>query len=227
MRNSRILVVAAHPDDEVLGCGGTMALLSAKNEVYTLILGTGITSRSIPEKEKKENLKRIKGDAYRANKVLGVSEVFLEDFPDNKFDSVSLLDIVKTIEEKIREIKPTIIFTHHYGDLNIDHRITFDAVLAAARPIEGCPVRKIYTFEVLSSSEWNVQDAKRIFTPNTYYNISETIQQKLESMKQYKSEIKQYPHPRSVEGIRIHAQKRGLEVGLEYAEAFNLIRHIE
>jgi len=222
-----VLVIAAHPDDEVLGCGGTIAKLSPNNDIYVLILGEGVTSRNIPEEQRQENLKRLRKEAESANKILDVKKVFFEGFPDNKFDTVPLLDIVKSIEETINKVNPEVIFTHHYGDLNIDHQITHKAVLTATRPVGDYSVKKILTFEVLSSTEWNCQNQCNIFTPNTYVDISETINKKLEAMQCYKSEIRSYPHPRSSKGIKILAQKRGLEVGLKFAEAFCLIRAVE
>ena len=224
---SKVLVVAAHPDDEVLGCGGTIAKLSPNVDIYTLILGEGITSRDISDEEKKEELKELKKQSEEANKILGVKKVFFENFPDNKFDTVPLLDIIKRIEDYISKIKPDIIYTHHYGDLNVDHRITFNAVLTACRPQENSIVKMIYTFEVLSSTEWNNQTQCNIFIPNTYIDILKTIDKKLEAMQCYKGEIRDYPHPRSLEGMKILAQKRGLEVGLKFAEAFCLLREID
>ena len=220
----KILIIAAHPDDEVLGCGGTIAKLSSNNDIYTLILGEGITSRNISDEEKKKELKELKKQSAEANKLLGVKRVFFENFPDNKFDTIPLLNIIKSIEKVIQKIKPEEIFTHHYGDLNIDHQLTHRAVLAAVRPVGSPIVKKILSFEVLSSTEWNYQNQNNIFTPNIY--ISETLNKKLEAMKCYKSEIRNYPHPRSLEGIKILAQKRGLEAGLKFAEAFTLVRLI-
>lgn len=221
------LVIVAHPDDEVLGCGGTIAKFSQNSDTYTLILGEGITSRNNLEGQKKEKVEQLRNDAENANEILGVKEVFFESFPDNKFDTTSLLDIIKTIERYIQEIKPKIIYTHHYGDLNIDHQITHKAILTAIRPVGNYTVKKILSFEVLSSTEWNNQTQGNIFIPNTYIDISKTMDKKLAAMQCYESEIRNYPHPRSLEGIKILAQKRGLEVGLKYAEAFNLIRSVE
>ena len=223
----KILVIAAHPDDEVLGCGGTIARLSQDCDIYTLILGEGITSRDISDEEKKEESNELKKQLNEANKILGAKKVFFEDFPDNRFDTVPLLDIIKSIEKVIQKIKPDEVFTHHYRDLNIDHQITHKAVLTAVRPIGDYTVKKILSFEVLSSTEWNYQNQNNVFTPNTYIDISETLNKKLEAMEWYKTEIRDYPHPRSLDGIKILAKKRGLEVGLKYAEAFNLIRSVE
>jgi len=226
----KILVVAAHPDDEVLGCGGTIAKLSRVRgggaEVYLLILGEGMTSRY----EKREKgmqsmeLKKLKSNINAAVKILGIKKTFVHDFPDNRFDSVALLDIVKVVERVKSEVKPDVIYTHHRGDLNIDHRATYDAVLTACRPIQGETVREIYSFEVLSSTEWNYPNS---FSPNAYVDISESIDKKIAAMKAYKSELKDWPHPRSGKAIEVLAQQRGCEVGLEYAEAFELIRKID
>jgi len=221
------LIIASHPDDEVLGCGGTIAKLSGNNAIYTLILGEGIASRDIPEEEKIEKLNELKKEAERANKILGVEKIFFDNFPDNKFDTAPLLSIIKSIEKVVQETKPSVIFTHHHGDLNIDHQITNKAVFTAARPIGDYSVKKILTFEVLSSTEWHSKNRRDVFIPNTYVDISKTIDKKLSAMRCYKTEMRRYPHPRSLEGIKILAKKRGLEVGLKYAEAFYLARAIE
>lgn len=223
----KILIVAAHPDDEVLGCGGTVAKLAPDNTITTMILGEGITSRDIHQQEKDLKLTTIREQCKKANSSLGVKTVFFEHFPDNKFDSIPLLDIVKPIEKLIKKIRPEKIFTHHHGDLNLDHRITQQAVLTATRPFGDNPVKKILSFEVLSSTEWNVQDKATMFFPNTWINISDTLQTKLDAMQEYTGELCAYPHPRSIDGIKILAARRGLEVGFPYAEAFRLLRSIE
>jgi len=182
----KILIIAAHPDDECLGMGGTLANLSEDNNIEILILGTGIASRNIQNKN-------------------------------------SLLNITKIVETYIEKIRPEIIFTHHIGDLNVDHQLTHRAVMTALRPIGNYSVQKIYSFEVLSSTEWGISES---FQPNTYIDISDTIKLKEDALREYKSEIREYPHPRSIEGIKILAKKRGMEVGLRYAEAFQLIRDV-
>ena len=180
---SKILVVAAHPDDEILGCGGTMArLVKEGSEVYTLILGTGITSRyeNNEEVEIKDKLKLLKCHAHEANKLIGVNEVITDDFPDNAFDTVALLDIVKSVEKVKDKIKPGLIFTHYEKDLNIDHKITYEAVITAARPMPGETVRQIYSFEVPSSTEWRYPLS---FTPDTFYDVGNTIEIKCGNIK--------------------------------------------
>lgn len=224
----RILIVAAHPDDEILGCGGTISRLVKKgHEAFTLILGEGITSRDEKrDREKRNNeLGQLRKDIEAANKMIGVKKVYIYDFPDNRFDEMPLLDIVKTVEKVKKEVAPDMIFTHHGGDLNIDHRITFHAVLTACRPLKGERAREIYSFEVPSSTEWP-PDSSRYFMPNYYIDVSESLNEKTGAMKKYRSEIRDFPHPRSEKAIEILARSRGISVGLECAEAFMLIRKI-
>lgn len=221
---SRILIIAAHPDDEILGCGGTIARLAKEGfKAYTLILGEGVASRDGVRNKKKE-IKNLKKQAYKANKIIGVKEVFVYNFPDNRFDTVPLLDIIKVIEKVKKKIKPRIIFTHYKNDLNIDHQITYQAVITATRPIKGETVRTIYSFEVLSSTEWCYPLS---FSPNVFFNISKTMDLKLKAMTQYKSELNKLPHPRSQAGIKIIAQSWGLKIGCEFAEPFKLIREVK
>lgn len=222
----KVLCIVAHPDDEVLGCGGTMAKLSAQNEIYLLILGEGITSRDKSEKQKIDELKLLNDDMLAANRILGTKQVFTENLPDNKFDTVSLLDITKIVEKYIEKIKPEIVYTHHMGDLNIDHRITFKAVLTACRPIENMSVKKILSFEIPSSTEWNSYSIINSFNPNVFEDISRTIDKKLDAMSVYKSEVRSNPHPRSLEKIKALAEIRGAISGMNYAEAFILIREL-
>ncbi len=219
-----ILIVAAHPDDEILGCGGTAERLARDgNNIYTAILGEGITSRDDSrDREKRETeIAQLKKQIHEANNLVGVKEVFAFDFPDNRFDSVPLLDIVKQVEKIKNQVKPDIIFTHYEKDLNIDHQVTYRAVLTAARPMEDETVKEIYAFEVLSSSEWNYPLS---FSPDCFYDISGTIENKIAAMKAYRTELCEYPHPRSTRGIRLNAQTWGMKVGMPYAEAFKTIR---
>lgn len=226
----QILVIAAHPDDEVLGVGGTI-LKHVKNgdEVYCLILGRGVESRfdkkSIERNEEDEKEKERMQESLNCGKILGMKEIFFEDFPDNRFDSVDLLDITKKVEYYLKIVKPEIIYTHYENDLNIDHRRVFQAVITACRPCnENCP-KEIYSFEVLSGTEWQLEGMK--FSPNVYIDIEENIETKLRAIEVYKSEIRDYPHSRSNEGIKILSKYRGLECGRKYAEAFRLIRMVK
>lgn len=223
----RILVIAAHPDDEVLGCGGTVAKLVKQGfETFILILGEGVTSRdNIRNIEKRENeILDLKNYTEKANKVLGVKKIFFYDFPDNRFDTVPFLDIVKVVENIKDQIKSEIIFTHYEKDLNIDHRIAYKAVITATRPAGEETVKEIYSFEVPSSTEWSYPLS---FSPNVFYDISETIDAKLKALEKYKSELHGFPHPRSLEGVKLNAKLWGMKVGLNYAEAFKSVRIIK
>ena len=217
--SKRILIVAAHPDDEVLGCFGTVArLINEGYEAYTLILGEGKTSR---DGYKKDALLFLQDEIKEANNTIGIKKVFVENFPDNRFDSVDLLDIIKVILKVKEEVKPEIIFTHYENDLNIDHQITYQAVLTATRPMKDECVKEIYSFEILSSTEWRYPIS---FSPDTYFDISNTLNLKLQAMKAYKSELCQYPHPRSIPGIELNAKYHGMRVGKVAVEAFKSIR---
>lgn len=222
----KILIIAAHPDDEILGCGGTAARLAKEgHEVYTAILGEGITSRddSRQREKREEEITRLKNQVHQANEVIGVKEVFLYDFPDNRFDSVPLLDIVKVIEALKNKLKPGVIFTHFEKDLNIDHQVTYRAVMTAARPTAEETVKEIYSFEVLSSTEWNYPLS---FSPDCFYDISETLDLKVKALEKYRSELRDFPHPRSVKGVRLNAENWGMKTGVQFAEAFKLVRMI-
>ncbi|EAK5848086.1 PIG-L family deacetylase [Campylobacter lari] len=221
MKN-KILIIAAHPDDEVLGCFGAVSKMVKQGyEAYTLILGEGKTSRN---EENIENQKSIlENELILANNIIGVKKIFREYFPDNSFDKVALLEIVKAIENIKNEIKPDIIFTHYENDLNIDHQITYQATITATRSLLDESVKEIYSFEVLSSTEWKYPLS---FSPDVFYDISDTLNLKLKAMSCYKSELKDFPHPRSLEGIELNAKYNGMRVGLKYAEAFKSIKVI-
>lgn len=222
----KILIVAAHPDDEILGCGGTISrLVNEGVKAYTLILGEGITSRDENRNrdKRKEEIEELKQQIEKANELIGVSKIFSFDFPDNRFDSTPLLDIVKKIEEIKKQVKPDIVFTHFKNDPNIDHKKTYEAVITATRPIEDETVKTIYSFEVLSSTEWNYPTT---FSPNVFFDITKIIDKKIEAMKCYKNELHSFPHSRSIKSIRLNAKLGGSKIGTSYAEGFQLIRTI-
>lgn len=219
-----ILIVAAHPDDEVLGCFGTVAkMIEQGYEAFTLILSPGKASRNTFEANEIEILK---GETIQANNSIGIKEVFQAEFPDNMFDSVPILNIVKKIEEIKEKVKPEIIFTHHIGDLNVDHQITHKAVLTATRPMKGECVKAIYAMEVPSATEWNGYSRDTAFIPNIFSDIKNTIDKKIKAMELYKSELREYPHPRSLEYLKELAKTNGAKSGLDYAECFQLVRKI-
>jgi LmbE family N-acetylglucosaminyl deacetylase len=217
----KILVIAAHPDDEILGVGGTILKHSINgDEVEAIILATGITSRI---GESKDKIEKLRVDSKKVCKLLKMKKVTHHNFPDNKMDSVPLLDVVKVIEDKISKFKPEKIFTHHYNDLNIDHRITYQATLTACRPINST-VNEIICFEIPSSTEWNYPQK---FNPNYFVNISKQLKMKIKAMETYKGEIRKFPHPRSSKYLKVLAEKWGAVSGNNAAEAFEIIRKIE
>lgn len=224
---NRVLVVVAHPDDEILGLGGTIRKrVNNGDEIYCVILGEGFTSRGSKRGDTNINVvNELHEDSIKASKIIGYKEIYFESLPDNRFDSVDLLDVIKVVEKYVEKYQPDIVYTHHYSDRNIDHRITYEAVLTACRPVSHCSVKEIYSFETPSSTEWGFTKSK-IFTPNVYESISETLQNKLDAMTCYKSEIRDYPHPRSLKALEIIAARWGTVVGIEYVEAFELILNI-
>lgn len=221
MKNN-ILVVAAHPDDEVIGLAGTLCAHRDKGDTISiLILANGEDARGAAVADAQKRLAQTQTVAGRLKAM-----VTIEDLPDNAFDTVSLLTITQLVEKAITAIKPNLIYTHHPYDLNVDHRLTCQAVLTACRPQPNHPVEKILAFETLSSTEWQLKGHQQ-FRPVRYHNIEKYLDEKIEIVSMYQDELRAYPHPRSAEGIRILAQYRGLEVGLKAAEAFEVLRAIK
>jgi LmbE family N-acetylglucosaminyl deacetylase len=226
---STILIIAAHPDDEVLGCGGTIAKLAQKgHDVYIAIIGEGLTSRyNQRENVDPDLVNELKDCSRQASQLLGAKEVFFHDFPDNRFDTVPLLEVIKRIEKLIESVRPQVIYTHHGGDLNIDHVVTHRAVLTATRPSASHKINEIYAFEVPSSTEWAFGQFAPAFRSNVFVDIGNTLEIKIRAMQIYESEVQLFPHPRSINALKSLAQIRGSTVGLSSAEAFELIRAIK
>lgn len=218
-----ILIVAAHTDDEALGCGGTIARhVSEGDSVSAIFIADGVSSRS--EANYQDQVKRNSA-AEQARKILGIKENIYINLPDNRLDSIPLIEIIKRIETVIQKLAPNIIYTHHYGDLNVDHRITHQAVLTACRPIPQSSVSEIYAFEVMSSTEWASPLAEP-FVPNHFVDISGYLDAKLEALRAYQVEMRQSPHSRCVQNIKSLATYRGHAVGRSAAEAFVTLRTI-
>ncbi len=220
----KVLVVAAHPDDEVLGAGGSIARhVSQGDQVTVMILGAGLSARyADPAQVADGQLQQLQSDARQSAKIMGVTDLRLFDLPDNRFDSLDLLVIVKIIEAVIAEIRPAIIYTHFHGDLNIDHQRTARAVLTACRPLAESPVRRLLAFEVPSATGWGFPEHP--FMPTVFVGISATLQQKLAAMAVYGSETRDFPHPRSGEALSVRARSWGSQAGMVAAEPFMLIR---
>ena len=229
LKNKRILIVVAHPDDELLGLGATMNKLITEHSCFVrvVILGEGITSRSDKRDllKHKEELEIHKQNIQEAQVAIGYQELSVYDFPDNRFDTVALLDIIKVVEKEKDAFNPEIIFTHHGGDVNIDHQRTFEAVTTATRPIVNEGVNTIITFETASGTEWIASTDPRKFNPNLFIEVGEkNISAKIKGMESYEYEKRKYPHPRSPEALEIQSKRWGVAIGVEYAEAFCIVR---
>ncbi len=222
-----VLVFAAHPDDELLGLGGTVRrLVNEGVTVRAIIMAEGITSRSESRDQADKNeLAELKEDAQRAAEIVGYQSIEFCGLPDNRMDGMELLDVIKIVSKYVEKYHPDTIFTHHHGDLNIDHRITCEAVLTACRPVGDNKVKRIYGFETPSSTEWNYTYGEP-FTPNVYFDVSKTLEAKVQGMACYRSESTVYPHPRSPEALRALGKYRGSNVGFEMAEGFLLLREL-
>ena len=227
MSGQTVAVVVAHPDDEVLAFGGTICRhVEAGDEVRVLFLATGLSARDneggAPESAALETLRK---EAKAAGDILGVPAMEFCDFPDNRMDTVALLDIVKRISRFLEQTAASVVYTHHDGDLNIDHSLTARAVITASRPVPGSTIRRIYAGEILSSSEYSL--AQHRFRPTTYVGIEPFIDRKRAALQCYTGEVRYWPHPRSIKAVALLARLRGSECGLEAAEALSLLREVQ
>jgi len=225
---TKILVVAAHPDDEILGCGAAMAKWTAAGHAVSIaILGEGATSRYARRQDgQPEELSELQRSARAAAQVVGVHDLTFHALPDNRFDELPLLEVVKVVEERIAGLGPSRVVTHHASDLNVDHRVTFQAVLTATRPKPGHPVKEVLSFEVASSTEWGFQTIEPVFRANHFEDVSATLDKKLQALGKYASEMCAFPHPRSLEAVTAIARRWGSVVGCQAAEAFSLVRAV-
>ncbi len=224
-RAARIAVVAAHPDDEVLLAGGTVARhTAAGGEAAILILATGGTGRG-GGRGRAKYVAKLREAARRSAKILGAGRIEFADFPDNAMDTVPLLAVVKRVEKFMNDWRPRTVYTHHAGDLNVDHRLVHQAVLTACRPLPGAMVTEILAGEVNSSTEW-AADSQALFVPNDFVDIGAGLTKKIAALECYADEIRHWPHPRSRRGVEAAAHWRGAQSGFEAAEAFIIVRRL-
>lgn len=220
----RVLVIAAHPDDEIYGMGGTIAKLSDQgHEVYSLIVTEGCTTQY---KDNPELIEEKMDQAYKANSILGVKEVIFGDLPDMRLDTFEHVKINAVIENAIKDIMPDIVYTHFYGDVNKDHTCVFESTMVAVRPLSSQCVREVYCYQVPSSTEWGANVAYSAFIPNVFEEISSYYEKKQQSILAYSSEIREYPHPRSIEVVKMYDEALAKRNGLDLAEGFMLIRKV-
>ena len=221
-----IAVIAAHPDDEVLGCGATMARhAAAGDQVHVLIVAEGATSRGAKRnrEEAATELSELALNARKAHAILGSASLELLEFPDNRLDSVDLLDVVKVVETFLGKVRPDTVYTHFPNDLNVDHRVVSEAVQVACRPEPAATVRNLLMFEIASSTEWRIASSVS-FTPDYFVDVSATLGKKMEALAAYASEMRPWPHARSLQAIEALARWRGASVGVQASEAFVLGR---
>ena len=223
----KVLVIAAHPDDEVLGMGGTIAkLVNEGCEVNVLIVTDGSSSQYRDSDNLDQIIRAKKQETWACAEVLGVKQVYYGGMPDMRLDSTPHITVNKVIECFIDQLCPDTVFTHFWGDVNQDHVNVYHSTLVAVRPIKGQVVKELYCYRVPSSTEWTPMNSPTTFMPNVYVDITEFAEQKYEAFSQYHTELRAYPHPRSVEYLRICDKARGLQVGLQVAEEFVLLRKL-
>ena len=222
---ARILVVAAHPDDEILGLGGTLARhAQAGDSVHILIVGEGITSRGEAEDGA---LEALRAAAAAAAAAIGAHPPIMLNLPDNRFDSMDQLTLTQEVEAIVTQIAPDTVYTHNGSDVNIDHRLLHQAVVTATRPLPGSGVRRLYAFETVSSTEWATDGFGVPFRPNRYVDVSAFMDRKMTALAAYESEMRPFPHARSLEAVEALARLRGSQCGVAAAEAFVVLREIE
>ena len=223
-----VLIIAAHPDDEVLGCGGMISKFIKQDVNFKILfVGEGSTCRfdDVASKEATNAISERQRYAVQAMKILGIQDFCFYNLPCGRFDQIPIIKINKIIEKEINEFKPDTIFTHSVKDTNNDHKIIFNSTLIATRPLHVNKVSKLFTYEVLSSSEWRYT---KTFSPNYFISINENdILLKWKALECYLSEINNFPFPRSEKGLKTLAMYRGMQAGFEFAEAFELIRDFQ
>lgn len=218
----RVLVIAAHPDDELLGLGATVAAhAAAGDEVVSVVVSEGASVRYEDGADR-----TLQACGRKAAEVLGVRSLRFLGLPDQRLDGRPIIDVIQPIESIVSELAPEVVYTHHWGDLNRDHRVVSEAVMVACRPVGPSYPRRLLCFETPSSSEWSSTDLSLQFVPNTFVDVTATIEKKLEAMACYPTELRPAPHPRSLEALRSRAQYWGQIVGRAYAEAFVLVREL-
>lgn len=221
-----VLCVAAHPDDEILGVGGTLARhAEAGEDVHVCILSDGVTSRYDEQDTAQEEINQRRSRARKACETLGAT-ISLHGLPDNRFDTVPLLDIVQTVESEIESHDPDVVYTHHYGDLNVDHELASRATVTATRPLADSNVERVLAFETLSASEWSTPNPSNAFQPTTFVDVAGHLDTKLNALSVYERELRDPPHPRTIDTVQKNAAVWGAKSGIDAAEPFQLLRSV-
>lgn len=223
----KVLVIAAHPDDEIYGMGGTIARLSADGVQVSLLI---VTDGSTSQYRQCENLDSIieekKEETKKASEIVGIKNVFYGNLQDMRLDQTDHIEINKVIEDIIRKIKPDTVFTHYWGDVNLDHRRVYESTMVSTRPVFGQCVKEVYCYSVPSSTEWEPA-VHHGFLPNYFVDISDYVDAKSNAIKAYKTELREFPHPRSVEAVTVQDNAAGLRCGItKSCEEFILLRRV-
>jgi LmbE family N-acetylglucosaminyl deacetylase len=218
----KVLLVAAHPDDEVLGPGGTVTRHVAEGDEVTILILADHGSVRYDE----ERMREVRRAARAASSRMGVSEVRFGELEDQKLDVLPILEVTQRVEAMLQEVQPEIVYTHHRGDINRDHTVVHEATLTAARPYSAPFVRRVLCYETPSATEWAGPYPESAFVPNLFVDISDHLEAKLQAMAEYPSELREAPHPRSLEALRSHAAHWGSVIGVTAAEPFMLVREI-
>ncbi|QPC47654.1 PIG-L deacetylase family protein [Mangrovibacillus cuniculi] len=217
-----ILVIAPHPDDEVLGVGGTIAKHKENGEnVYICIVTKGMAPMF-----NEESVEQVRNEAIEAHKLLGVENTFFLDFPAVLLEESPKYKLNAAIIKVLEKVKPDIVYLPHRGDIHLDHKIVFDASMVALRPVGEFKVKEIYSYETLSETEWDAPNTTNAFMPNTWVDITQFIDVKKSAMSVFKSQVHSFPHPRSIQALENLSKYRGSNMGLKNAEAFMTIRRL-
>ena len=227
-KKDKVLIIAAHPDDEVLGVGGTISKYAANGaEIKLLIVTDGSTAQYSDSNDVSAIINQKKDETKRAARILGISDIIYGNLPDMKLDTIAHIEINRVIENVISSFCPNIVFTHSGVDVNLDHCCVYRSTLVACRPVAGQCVKELYSYYVPSSTDWNVQN-KNTFEPNVFVDITGSPSKlKYDAMACYSTEIRNYPHPRSIDALKILDKANGIHVGVECAESFVLHRWLK
>ena len=218
-----ILVIATHPDDEVLGCGGAILRHASRGDRVDVV----VVTRGAPDLYAEDQVKALRKELDSAHAILGVSAVHFLDFPAPKLDLVPAHELADALGAQILSIRPSVVYIPHRGDLHSDHRSVFGAALVAARPVGNPVVRRVLSYETLSETEWAAPVAEDAFLPSVFIDITGFLEKKQQALAAYRSQLKDFPHPRSLQAVEALARLRGSTAGVGAAEAFQLIREIE
>jgi LmbE family N-acetylglucosaminyl deacetylase len=218
-----ILVIATHPDDEVLGCGGAIARHTSRGDRVEVV----VVTRGAPDLYSEDQVATLRKELHEAHDILGVSVAHFLDFPAPKLDAVPLHELADSLAARLRDYRPDVVYLPHRGDLHSDHRAVFQSALVAARPVGAPFIRRLLSYETLSETEWAAPNIADVFLPNVFIDITDFLEKKKQAMAAYRSQVKEFPHPRSLPSLEFLAGLRGVTVGFRAAEAFQLVREIE